>query len=99
MYVGFGAALREDGLQLLVAGGPRPPAGPAVGEDLQPDDVLVRLAGTRGGGTAGVVADRPAQCAVAVRGRAGGEWQPVRLQLRDQLIQDAPRIPPAGMSL
>src|SRR5690625_46859 len=68
-------------------------------EDLQPDDVLVRLAGTLGGGTAGVVADHPAQCAVAVSGRPGAEFQTVRLELRVQLIQDDPGLHHAGLRL
>src|SRR5690625_6200659 len=58
-------------------------------EDLQPDDVLVRLAGTLGGGTAGVVADHPAQCAVAVSGRPGAEFQTVRLDRKSTRLNSS----------
>ena len=64
----------------FVIGLAAPKARPVVGEDLETRDVVDDLAGTLCGGTAGVVADHPAERAVRMR---GGFW-PVGKVVRAQ---------------
>ena len=86
---GAPASGRDDGRVLLVAGRPGPEPLAVMSQHLEPDQVVDRLAVGLRGRPAGVVADHPAQRAVIVGGRLRAEHQPVRSQLRIELVQHA----------